>query len=380
MILRLTCLLLTLTTSAWAHEPGSYGGVFRSRDLGRSWINADVGLFLNAALVVAINPRDPLHLLVGTELGLLSSRSGGRSWRTEASDLIIGAVFAAAFSSDGAHLSSAASGVFRLEGDRWMPVTVPDAALPTRALLAGDEEFYLLGPTRLFASRDGGRTFTAVAGVPETAEMTALTLVRVPQEVLIAVLDGRVVVSHDGGSHWRDGGLGERSSPVEMVAPEPSVPGRIWAAFDGQIFMSDDLGASWRALGRRLPELGTKVRGVASNHQTSELLVTTDRGTYRSENGGDTWLLKEDNLPGHLEAGPLTRDPTDPRTIYTVYSLIPYSEIWRKARDGGNLLTQVDRISLAGGISLLLLLWIAGGAAAFRLSRRCKGSASAAHE
>ena len=165
-----------------------------------------------------------------------------------------------------------------------------------------------------------------------------------------------------------------------MVAPEPSVPGRIWAAFDGQIFMSDDLGASWRALGRRLPELGTKVRGVASNHQTSELLVTTDRGTYRSENGGDTWLLKEDNLPGHLEAGPLTRDPTDPRTIYTVYSLIPYSEIWRKARDGGNLLTQVDRISLAGGISLLLLLWIAGGAAAFRLARRCKGSASAAHE
>ena len=107
MILRLTCLLLTLTASAWAHDPGSYGGVFRSRDLGRSWINADVGLFLNAALVVAINPRDPLHLLVGTELGLLSSRSGGRSWRTEASDLIIGAVFAAAFSSDGAHLSSA---------------------------------------------------------------------------------------------------------------------------------------------------------------------------------------------------------------------------------------------------------------------------------
>ncbi len=162
-------------------------------------------------------------------------------------------------------------------------VTVPDAALPTRALLAGDEEFYLLGPSRLFASRDGGRTCTAVPGVPDTAEMTALTLVRVPQEVLIAVLDGRVVVSHDRGSHWRDGGLGERTSPVEMVAPEPSVPGRIWAALDGQIFMSDDLGSSWRALGQRLPELGTKVRGVASNHQTLELLVTTDRGTYRSE-------------------------------------------------------------------------------------------------
>ena len=113
VILRLAC-LLSLTVSAWAHDLSSYGGVFRSRDLGGSWLNADVGLFLNAALVVAVDPRDPSHLLVGTDLGLLSSRNGGRSWRAEASDLIFGAVFAVAFSSDGMQLTCAAStGVFR---------------------------------------------------------------------------------------------------------------------------------------------------------------------------------------------------------------------------------------------------------------------------
>jgi len=33
-------------------------GVFRSRDLGAAWLNADIGPFLNAALVIAIDPRD----------------------------------------------------------------------------------------------------------------------------------------------------------------------------------------------------------------------------------------------------------------------------------------------------------------------------------
>ena len=44
---------------ASAHDPSAYGGLFRSRDLGGIWLNADVGLFLNAALTVAVDPRDP---------------------------------------------------------------------------------------------------------------------------------------------------------------------------------------------------------------------------------------------------------------------------------------------------------------------------------
>src|SRR6185503_16730963 len=97
----LACMLFLLPGSASSHDASSYGGVFRSRDLGAVWLNADVGLFLNAALVIAVDPRDPSHLLVGTDLGILSSRNGGRSWRSEASELIFGAVFAVAFSSDG---------------------------------------------------------------------------------------------------------------------------------------------------------------------------------------------------------------------------------------------------------------------------------------
>ena len=80
------------------------------------------------------------------------------------------------------------------------------------------------------------------------------------------------------------------------------------------------------------------------------------------------WVLKEDNLPIHLEAGPLARDPTDPGLIYAVYSLMPYSEVWRAANEGGNLLARMDPISLAGGISFFLLVLLGGGFVAFKLA------------
>ena len=127
----LACVMSLLVGGAEAHDASSYGGVFRSRDLGAAWLSADVGLFLNAALVVAVDPRDLSHLLVGTDLGILSSRNGGRSWVPEARDLIIGAVFALAFSPDSDLAAcAAANGVFRRDRDGWLRAKAPELRDP----------------------------------------------------------------------------------------------------------------------------------------------------------------------------------------------------------------------------------------------------------
>jgi hypothetical protein len=102
------------------------------------------------------------------------------------------------------------------------------------------------------------------------------------------------------------------------------------------------------------------VRGIAADPAATTLVVTTHRGTYRSTDAGASWALEEGNLPVHLEAGPLARDPADPRILYVVYSLIPYPEVWRSALDGSNLLARVDPMSLVGGLALLLLLLLSG--------------------
>jgi photosystem II stability/assembly factor-like uncharacterized protein len=363
--------LMLAGVGAGAHDPSAYGGLFRSRDLGKTWLNADAGLFLNAALAVAVDPGDPSHLLMGTDTGLLRSRNGGRSWALEGQGQIIGAVFALEFSPDSrSALGAAPSGVFRFEDGQWTNAAAAQAAAPARAIVGdGARRIYLLGQRELFASDDGGRSFTPVpATLPEGAEMTALAVARKP--MLLAVVDGALMASEDGGHEWRrrTGGLGDL--PIDTIALDPAVPDRIWAAGADRIHVSDDLGSTWRAVGQALPDPGTNVRGIAADPTATTLVVTTARGMYRSVDGGSTWTLTEGNLPVHLEAGPLVRDPSDARTLYAGYSLMPYAEVWRTALEGSNLLARTDPISLAGGLAFVLLLIIIGALLVRWLARR----------
>lgn len=371
----LLLLIGTMTAgSVRAHDASSYGGVFRSRNLGGTWLRADVGLFLNAALVVAIDPQDGSHLLAGTDLGLLGSRNGGLNWTPEAPDLIFGPIFAVTFLGDGGRaICAAQSGVFRFEGGQWKAALAPEAAMPAKTLATGAsaDRIYLLGRDRLFTSRDSGRTFVEVRGPWETSAMTALAIVRSEPEIIVAVIGGEIVTSEDGGQHWRPGGLGKDGQSVDSIATDAHVPKRVWAARAGRVYISDELGSRWRAVGRALPEPATTIRGIAANTVATTLVVTTNRGLYRSENGGESWMLKEDNLPIHLEAGALAQDPTDVGALYAVYSLVPYSEVWRTAIEARNLLRRPDPISLAARIGFSVLV-IVGGALLARLLVRLR--------
>ena len=367
------CLLVLalIAHDARAHDPSSYGGVFRSRNLGANWLSADVGQFLNAALIVAINPKDQAHLLAGTDLGLIGSRNAGLSWKPEARDLIYGAVFAVTFLDDGeGAICAAQNGVFRFAAGHWLRSVAPDAALPAKTLVTSrsGHRVYLLGRNRLFVSTDAGESFAPAPTPSPASEITALTIVRSEPELILAVIDGRVMANPEGSQQWRTRGLGQESEPVDIVAADPHVARRIWAAQAGRIHVSDDLGEAWRSLGRPLPEPSTLVRGIAANGEATTLLVSTNRGLYRSETGGETWALKEDNLPIHLEAGPLARDPGEAGLIYAVYSLMPYAEVWRLANEGGSLIKRLDPISLVGGVALWLLILLAGAWLAQRLA------------
>ena len=365
-------LVALVAGGAFAHDPSSYGGVFRSRNLGGTWLRADVGLFLNAPLFVAVDPRKPSHLLAGTDLGLIGSHNGGLTWAPEARDLIFGAVFAVIFLDGGERaICAAQSGVFRFEDGRWTVARAPEAAIPVRMLATGasSDHVYLLGRNRLFASRDGARTFAEIRGPSDAHEMTAFAVIRSAPESVIVVADGQITASEDEGRQWRPRGLGGEAGTVDIVTADAQIPRRVWAAAAGSVYFSDDLGSSWRAAGRALPEPGTRIRGIAANAEAKIIVVSTNRGLYRSEDGGETWMLKEDNLPIHLEAGPLARDPADANVLYAVYSLLPYSEAWRIATETGSLSRQIDPIYIAAGIGVLLVVLIGGGLFALRLVR-----------
>jgi len=359
---------LTLPTSAGAHDPSNYGGLYRSRALGESWLNADVGLFLNAVLCVAVDPVDSTHLLMGTDLGIQRSRDGGRSWVPEAPNMIVGAVFAIAFAPSGrSALVAAPSGIFRFADGSWTRSKAPADAAPGRTIQyrSGDDRVVLLGRTRLFESRDGGRSFTRLAdSLPPSAQISAWAIAeRATPGRQVAIVDSHLMASGDEGRTWRRLAA-DHEGPIDALALDPASPTRLWFGGSNRVHLSDDLGASWRTIGERLPLLGT-VRGIVADGAATRLTITSNRGLFSSVDGGTTWVQREGTLPVHIESGPLFRDPSEAQTLYSVFALKPYPELWRKAVEDGDRLAprdHLDRIAaLAIGAAMLMVLGLRFG-------------------
>jgi photosystem II stability/assembly factor-like uncharacterized protein len=360
-------LLLLWASPAQSHDPSAWGGLFRSRDQGTTWVSANPAGFVSGAIALAISPTDVNHLLLGAESGLLRSRNGGRDWTVEVPSVVLGSVFAVAFAADGQRaLASTALGIFRNEAENnWRPISAPHGAAPARAIVRSGEKgrVYLAGWAGLFRTDDWGASWSSAADGLPNEPATALLVVHGSPEVLYAIVHGGIWASADGARSWASRGAGICPANFDALAVDSKHPARLWAAGGDRVFRSDDAGASWQGVGRPLPEPNTTVHGIAASEEM--VVVTTDRGLYRSVDGGKSWTLIIDDLPAHLEAGPLVRDPLDPATLYAGFALVPYSELWRRAADREGAFARVSVASLAGGAVLLILVAL-GALAALR--------------
>ncbi|MEQ1806841.1 MAG: hypothetical protein ABL900_15800 [Burkholderiaceae bacterium] len=365
--------LLAFAGSVVAHDASAWGGLFRSRDDGRAWLSADAGLFVGAALALAVSPTDPNHLLYATDTRLLVSHNAGRDWVAQAPQLFNGPTLAVTFSNDGRRAWAATpAGVFVAdEAAHWTMSEVPAAAIPGHALTPGlaTGRAYLLGARGLYASSDDGSKFARIGqdDLPDVAG-SALLVLRVPNETLFAVFAGRVWVSTDGGGKWRPSDAGLPQDQVQTLAADRDQRNRLWAASGNQVHVSDDLGASWRRWGLPIGAGTFTIHGLAAVQSGAGIVITTHKGLLRSTDAGATWAQVEGALPLHLEAGPVVADPHDSQTLYAGFSLVPYAELRRRAAQGSNLLSQLDPVSVAGAGAFLLLLLIGGGWAARRLA------------
>ena len=363
-------LLLALLLALWAspaqsHDPSAWGGLFRSRDHGATWVSANRGQVVAGAIALAISPTDVNHLLLGAESGLLRSRNGGRDWTIEAPGVVVGPVFALAFAADGQRaLVSTGLGIFGGEaGNSWRQASAPQGATPARAIVRSGEagRVYLAGWTGLYRSDDWGASWSSAGGLPhETA--TAVLVVHGSPETLYAIVEGGIRASVDGARTWARRG-GSSPTSVDALGVDSKHPTRLWATGGDLLFRSDDVGASWQRVGRTLPEPNTTVRGIAASEEA--VVVTTDRGLYRTVDGGESWTMIVENLPAHLEAGPLVRDPDDSATLYAGFALVPYPELWRRAATREGAFARVSVISLAGG-GIFLVVVALGALAALR--------------
>jgi photosystem II stability/assembly factor-like uncharacterized protein len=220
----------------------------------------------------------------------------------------------------------------------------------------------------VYKSTDGGRSWTNI-GLRDSRQISSILVDPQNANVVYVGAFGHayapnhergVYKSTDGGTSWTkvlDQGPEIGISELAIATEDPKrlfaatwrsqrPPWSTYAPLDGPgsgLFRSRDSGQSWsRLTGKGLPEgdWGRTAVAVSPNGKRVYALISASRkpGLYRSDDGGDTWTLQNDDRRLTSRAwyfGNITVDPNNPDVIY-----VPNVALYR-SEDGGKTISIV---------------------------------------
>ncbi len=144
----------------------------------------------------------------------------------------------------------------------------------------------------------------------------AFSAVAVDGELIVVATDlSGVVVSHDGGGHWRTIGAfaGLPDTHVATVAIDQNAPDVVYAGTDGGLYVSDDAGRTFAALAPRGFVSAVLARGSHIYAGVETDYDQADGTVLHSPDGGKTW--EEIPLPRGRYVVKLDLDPVDPSRV-----------------------------------------------------------------
>jgi hypothetical protein len=190
----------------------------------------------------------------------------------------------------------------------------------------------LLGTNKVYATTNAGDQWVAISGVlsPSTKKadqyITALAVAPSDGKVVYAgTADGRLFVTHSGGSPWTevDSGL-PLSGPVVSIQINPLTPTLAFlttsSATGDRVWASTVFGTTaWESITGDLPA-GLTPRTLAADwrYTPPALYLGTERGLYASTDGGTHWTLSGGGLP-RADVQDLTLDPTTDNVYAATY-------------------------------------------------------------
>jgi len=277
------------------------GGVWRSRDYGRTWTPIFDDQPTGSIGAIAVAPSDPRTIYVGSGEGL------------QRPDLSVG---------DGVFKSTDGGATWRhvgLADGLQIPAIVVDPRDPNRVFVAVLGQPY--GPSverGVYRSLDGGATWQKVLEKDENTGAVDLAFGPTNSQTVFAVL-------------WA-----ARQAPWEI--------GSSWtlSASNG-LYRSTDGGTTWRQIGTGLPgaaeglgRIGLATSQSAPTRMYAVVGATKGGGLYRSDDGGEGWRIA--NADEHLwgrdgDFNEVKVDPSNPDVVY-VANVVTWQSL-----DGGHTFT-----------------------------------------
>jgi photosystem II stability/assembly factor-like uncharacterized protein len=293
------------------------GGVLASDNAAQSFSPSNHGYTHRYVTSILAGKSDPNTILVGVVNdrewgGVFASKDSGKTWSQKSSGLSGKDVFSLEETSKGDFVAGTSHGIYLLaaNGNQWQPInsivtekvsshvvkkgtkkTTVVTKTPIKSVLDARVSEIEITPKRwlaatndgLFISTNEGKSWSGgpVLGKKEFSSVQA------QGELIAASSATNVLLSSDGGTTWQPSSLASYVTSIRgvTVTPEAQI---IVASHEGA-FGSSDSGQTWHHLTNGLPD--KNISSVTYDSSRKRLLATsTETGVvFVSENGGQKW-------------------------------------------------------------------------------------------
>lgn len=279
-------------------------GLFKSTDSGRDWTlaatNNETDTQITGVDALAVSPAfgTDRTVFAGTSHWLFKSTDAGGTWSqiAEVGSLLFGVSAVAVAPDYGAsgHVMATSGNQLYLSENGGVTWTM-QSALGRGGALAYSPDFAhdrtaFVGGDGIWRTTNGGITWTRV--LTESAWTIAVSPNFANDGTLFTGgFDGRLYVSHDGGTTWMTRTVAMTASTINalVVSPAYVTDTTVFAGCHGGLFRSEDGGATWTPEAA-YPGSWVESLAIAPDWPSDPtLLVGTPAGVYRTDDGGTTY-------------------------------------------------------------------------------------------
>lgn len=296
---------------------GNDGGVYRSENNGNYWTALNSGLgIIQFYPGISVHPDNPATIYGGSQDNGTLKRTG-----TNKEDwiMVLGGdggctaihpentrIVYAEFQRSGNLYRSTSNGSDFTWFSGGIDANDPNSFICPFRFAPGTTDLYY-ATDRMYVSSNGDSNFTAISGSLAGTGGAAIRGFAIapsnPRVFYAGTNDGRILVSTNGGGSWNLRRIDVPGWPRMMrqfaVHPEDHLTAYLAVGAFGtdQVLVTQDGGQNWTALDNNLVDIPVHTVCLDPSSPSQIIYLGTDKGVYRSTNGGDTWQVFGDGLP-----------------------------------------------------------------------------------